>query len=283
MISSHQLRRVVMIVALPLALSGCLEVKGLHRELAGTQAISSDGGGAGGGGGNLTPGTITLAPGAAFGLAGPAAVSMQNLSTDQDIPVALLAAADFSGPVSLSIDRSELDLIDRDVVKDIQVSAPASVMLSAGSISTVSVRVSAAAFSRSFSSSKVVLTARAGAFSASADVMLGVAPTLEVKLNGGTPPESFEAPGTIMLRTHAAGARVKFINFDSARTHIVHGEAGIAHQDTNQPLAVSVGGAPGGAYQVTFSAASNRGTARYWCHSHEGSNQAHMIAYNQDK
>ena len=230
------------------------------------------------------PASAASLPATGFALsAGPAQV--MNLGESGRIVTLMLSAArDFSGPVQLTVDNTELSQVDPAGYISATVS-PSSVTLSPATAVPVQVTLQTDTLAPSFNGK---LTLRATETSggsraqvASADIPLQVRATYVVKLKGGRAPEQWEAPSMLNFRPHAEGMTIQFVNFDSSTTHVVHGSGAIPHGDSTRPLSVATGGVPqtGGTYNVTVRPGTVS-TGQYYCHVHESSTAAHNVTFN---
>jgi hypothetical protein len=209
-----------------------------------------------------------------------------NLGVSSILNLTLNAASDYTGNVSLTIDRTNLDAVDVNGRVGTTLSM-ATAHLTPGSSTTIPVMLTTSTQAPDFSSDFKV-TATSGGVSSSTTVNLQVLPVYDVYLHGGTTPgsapevwDAAQPAGTVTnFAPHTSGVTIHFINMDMRQTHIIHGNGDIPHQNTGMPLAPSPGaGMPGGTYTVTETGTTVT-TGSFYCHSHESSAEARPVQTN---
>jgi mono/diheme cytochrome c family protein len=200
-----------------------------------------------------------------------------NLGQNKSTTVELLAG-NYSGPVKIHAETDEISDIDPAGFVRIEVN-PSQVTLVPGGKHTVTVNVSTDTMAPDFDLHLHLVAAEDNSAPKEShlEIPLQVQPVYEVLIQGGAAPENWGLSGPVNFRKHTAGVTVRFINMDTESAHRVHSSGAIPHQDTT--MAAAVGTTPGGTYEKTVMPGSPT-TATLYCHSHEGSAQAHTLNFN---
>jgi len=222
-----------------------------------------------------------------------------NLGEKKKFILTLKAIGDFAGPVTLFADKADLDTnhkVGSDIVFTV---TPSRIELVKDASTNFEVEVNVSSRAPSFKSQPaggdghfhVNAQADFGGQSilATMDVPLQVNPIYEVRLAGpGTlRPHMYDRPtrGEVAqseIRAHTGGVTVRFLNYDTTETHIIHGNGLIPHQSTASPMAKAPAeGQAGGKYEVKIVSAAKL-TGDYYCHSHEQSTDKRVILFNAD-
>lgn len=230
------------------------------------------------------PASASSIPATGFALSSGPAQVMNLGESNRIVTVMLTSARDFSGPVNLTLDTTDVGMVDPVGYISATVS-PSSVTLSPAAAVPVQITLQTDTLAPSFNG-KIILkateaTSGSRAQVSAAEIPLQVKPNYVVKLKGGRAPEQWDVPMALNFRQHPGGMTIQFTNHDSASTHVVHGSGAIPHGDTGKPLTLAAGGLPqaGGTYNVTVAPGAVR-TGQYYCHVHESSNAAHSVTFN---
>ncbi len=230
-------------------------------------------------------------------LQGQASEISTRLGEKKTFTLMVKALGDFIGPVQLSVDKTDLDNLYKAGADIKFMITPSQLTLAANETQTIEVEVNVTSRSPSFKSVSagggghfsVVGQADFGgqAISASMDVPLGVDPTYEVHILKNGVPHTYDQPtrgelSQTEIRNHVGGLTLRFVNYDTAETHVMHGSGLIPHQSTGSPMAKApVAGEPGGSYVVKVTS-TTKATGIYYCHNHESSALQRVILFNAD-
>ncbi|MGZ3649890.1 MAG: hypothetical protein ACXVB9_02285 [Bdellovibrionota bacterium] len=179
------------------------------------------------------------APPLLIGGSGPVVI---NLAEEKAVPLQLVA--DGSAAADVSVDSGELsaELKSGSIALDV---LPKHVTFRPGEPASVTLRVLTRTDAASFEGKHFGLVAalQDGA-AVRAELSLTVKAVYVVKVINGDP-FNFDSPAEeLSFRAHPEGLQFLFQNF-SARSCVIHGDGGIAHQDLERPLPPVLRG-PGG-------------------------------------
>ena len=209
-----------------------------------------------------------------------------NLDLGEEITqtVTITADSSFSGQVDPSVDRSGLQSINGQ--NDVEITlTPSSVTLASGQSVDVDVKVKTLLSAPSFNLSAVKIVASAAdqsALDAESNLNIQVNGVVTMRMFGGAvPADRWDRPATINFRPHSPELLIRFVNMDTADTHIVHGNGSIPHQNTGMPSAAAANdGEEGGVYEVRISETeTNDGS--YYYHDIENGTFRRFMNFNR--
>lgn len=211
---------------------------------------------------------------------------------DRRVVSLTLQSSNYSGAVSLAVNRVGLDAVDREGVVGVTV-RPDRVMLTPGAQVVIEVDFSVTTLAPSVSGGResdrvaIVATPETGSAAVSSAIALRILPILEIRITGRdefrVADQVIPPGGQVAVRPHAGGVTVRFVNYDSNganNRHVVHGTGPLPHQDANQPLLVAPPGGVGGAYEQRVTSTTPSVVGTFYDHSYESSNRARRVVFN---
>lgn len=206
------------------------------------------------------------------GSSSPRAIGLGDTRT---VAVDVVATQEFSGRlIAFTVERPALSV---DPLEDAVVSvSPETLELAPGQTGHVMLTLKTAHGAPTMAAD-FTLRAITSAETTELKVPVKVEPILEIRLYGGDSPETWSMPAQVSLRKHAAGVTLKYLNYDEADEHLVHGQGAIPHG--SRRLARAVNGQPVGSYDVRVTN-QNATSGKFYCHDHEGDAQGKVIKFN---
>ncbi len=275
------------------ALSACGDFQLDQKfKVDGSNELSSNNGGT-----TPNPNPAPVPSGGPVGSLSAITVADMELGQSQTVNFTITAEDDYSGLVTLAIDRTALSGINGNADVTFEFN-PAQVQLVAGQVSQnieliITSKVSAPSFNR-ISGLKVRAISEDGdSRSSETSFSIMVKPEITIEMyglqdamgNAIPPAERFNRPQVMNFRSHSGNLRLKFVNMDTQATHIVHGNNPIAHGSTANPLTVAAdaGGGevtPGGSHEPEIEPTDNN-TGSYYYHGEEAAGLARTMNFHQ--